>query len=347
MATHIARRLPCLSLLAVLFCLPAAAATGTVTTVKNFVGARSGAIGTLSVGSPVYGPKTAANGLVKYNNHWVYLARNTAIFDVTFTDGGSTRRFAIVRPEPATKAAPALLMLHGAGGDPEGQVTLSYVAASVAANGYWAVLPQGLSGSWNTDPLISGGANDVGFIAKVIDIATGYFGLNGKRVYASGMSEGGFMTARLACELSDRIAAFATVAATLSSGLSRACTPSSPRTLLMFSGTADTLVPYNGGRTGVLSVADAFNLWLSRNNCTASSTASSNLPDSVSDGTSVTLKRNSGCGSGGQVRLYTINNGGHTWPGGYQYLPEAQIGKTSQDLSATAELWQQLSTYSL
>lgn len=335
-----------LLLLSLLVAIPASAATGTITTVKNFTGASTGNIGTLSIGSPVLGPKLTATGLVKYNNRWVFMAKGTAIFDVSFNDASGTRRFVVVRREPANAGAPVLLMLHGAGGDPEGQATLSYVASGVAANGYWAVLPQGRNGNWNVDPASSNGVDDVGFIAKVIDITTGYFKLNGKRLYVSGMSEGGFMSARLSCELSDRIAGSALVAATLSTGLSRACAPAFPRPMLMFDGSSDPIVPYAGGRVGMLSAPDAYSFWLSRLNCAASSTVKSTLPDSTADGTTISLWRNAGCGSGGEVRLYTINNGGHTWPGGYQYLPESSIGKTSTDLSATTELWKVLSSYS-
>ena len=340
-------RFKLLALLLALFAVLSMPNARAATTVSNFVGARTGAIGTLTIGTPVTGPKVAASGWVSYNGRWVQMSRGTAIFDVTFNDGGRTRRFAVVRREPANSAVPAVIMLHGAGSNPEDQVTLSNVSAGVAASGYWALLPQGVDGGWNQDPGVSTGIDDVGFVAKLIDIATGYFKLDGARVYASGMSEGGFMTARLGCELSDRIAGTALVAATMSRNLSLACAPAAPRPMLMFSGTSDTLVPYNGGRLGVLSAPDTFSFWLTRHNCTTTATVTSTLADSVSDGTTVKLQRNAGCGSGREVRLYTINNGGHTWPGGYQYLPEATIGKTTKDLNATTELYKVLSGYKL
>src|SRR3546814_19013380 len=81
-----------------------------------------------------------------------------------------------------------------------------------------------------------------------------------------------------------------------------------------------------------MSAPDAYAYWLSVHNCNPASTMTTALPDVANDGTTITLARNAGCGSGGEVRLYTVDNGGHTWPGGSPYLPESMIGKTSADL---------------
>src|SRR3546814_3935444 len=90
----------------------------------------------------------------------------------------------------------------------------------------------------------------------------------------------------------------------------------------------DTLFPY----TTLFRSAYAY--WLSVHNCNPASTMTTALPDVANDGTTITLARNAGCGSGGEVRLYTVDNGGHTWPGGSQFLPDSMTGKTSADLNA-------------
>jgi polyhydroxybutyrate depolymerase len=236
-------------------------------------------------------------------------------------------------------------MLHGHEGTPEAQANVTAIGNGVVAHGFWAILPEGLDNAWNDNPGFPTGIDDVGFNAKVIDVVTGYLGLDADRIYVTGLSDGAFMAERLSCELSDRIAATALVAGSISNGLARGCSPATPRPILFMDGTADPLVPYDGGRLGVMSVPDTFSFWLSLHNCTPSSSTTTALPDSANDGTSITLTRNTGCGSAGEVLLYTVLNGGHTWPQGMQYLPESMIGKTSQDLNANETIWTFFSTH--
>jgi polyhydroxybutyrate depolymerase len=179
----------------------------------------------------------------------------------------------------------------------------------------------------------------------VVQIMVTNFQADASHIYISGLSNGAFMAERFACERSDLIAAAALVSGTLSNGLSRACTPATPRPIMFIDGTADPIVPYNGGRIGVQSAPAAFAFWLARHNCAASATLTTALPDSSNDGTTVSLQRNNGCGSGGEVRLYTVNGGGHAWPGGWQYLPVPIIGRTSTDIDATGEIWSFVSAY--
>lgn len=314
-------------------------------TVKAFVGQYTGAIGDLTVSDPKKAGKYTANTLVSIDGRWLVLPRGTAAFDISFSDGDATRRFLVVRPEPATSNAAAFMMLPGTGGTPEAQANLTSIGNAVVADGFWAVLPEALDNGWNDNPGYSTGVDDVGFNAKVIDILTGYLHLDADRIFVSGLSDGAFMAERLGCELSDRIAAIALVAGTMSNGLSAACGPASPRPIMFIDGTADPIVPYSGGRLGVMSAPDAYARWLSLHNCNAASTMTTALPDVANDGTTISVARNAGCGSGGEVRLYTVNNGGHTWPGGSQYLPESMIGKTSADLNANDEIWSFFSTH--
>ncbi len=236
-------------------------------------------------------------------------------------------------------------MLHGNGGTAENQGNITNAADLVAAQGVWVVLPDALNGTWNGDPANPTGIDDVGFIADAIAILTDNFRADASRIYASGLSMGAFMAERFACERSDLIAATALVAGTITGGLSRACSPANPRPIMFMSGAADPIVPYNGGRIGVQSAPYAFDFWLSLLNCSASASVVTNLPDVANDATTVSLTQNSGCGSGGEVRLYTVNDGGHAWPGGWQYLPVPIIGRTSADIDATEEIWAFVSRY--
>ncbi len=314
-------------------------ATASAATVPGFVGEFTGYIGDLTVSDPKKAGRLTANTLVSINGRFLTLPRGTAAFDISFSEAGTTRRFLVLRPEPANSGAAAFMMLPGTNGTPEGQANMTAIGKAIVAHGFWAVLPESISGQWNGDPGYSTGVDDVGFNAKVIDILTGYLGLDADRIFVSGMSDGAFMAERLGCELSDRIAAVALVAGTMSTGLSHACGPASPRPILFMSGTADPIVPYDGGRLGVMSAPDTYAYWLALHNCATTASVTMALPDLADDGTTIALTGNTGCGSGGEVRLYTITDGGHTWPGGSQYLPVFLIGRTSRDLDANTEIW--------
>ena len=116
---------------------------------------------------------------------------------------------------------------------------------------------------------------------------------------------------------------------------------------MMINGTADPLVPWEGGyvhafrkKLGkIISVPQTIEFWVARNGCSASPQIS-RLPDTdPEDGTSVQKSAYGQCTDGADVILYEIKGGGHTWPGGYQYFPEFLIGKTNRDLDASQAIW--------
>ncbi|WP_243393489.1 alpha/beta hydrolase family esterase [Solimonas fluminis] len=311
----------------------------TTATVGTLAGGTTEALDPLLVGATQLTPPYLDHVVIRLQGNNLVLAAGTAAFDATFQHNGRTRRFVVVRPEPAAAGAPVLLLFHGNGGTAENQANLTEVADLVAAEGVWAVMPASVDGVWDDDPARPKGYDDVGFAAAVIAQLQANFSIDPQRVYAAGLSNGSFMTMRLACELSDRIAGFGIVAGSLTGGLESACAPVSPRPLMLVAGSRDPIVPYNGGRIGVRSVPQAFSFWLGRNGCNPAQTLSSALPDIANDGTTVALQANSSCSSGSEVRLYTVTGGGHAWPGGWQYLPVPLIGTTSQDMDATQEIW--------
>ena len=114
----------------------------------------------------------------------------------------------------------------------------------------------------------------------------------------------------------------------------------------MIHGDADPLVAWNGGpvagsgnRGRVLSVADTVSRWVALDGCATTPTVTA-VPDlAPNDGTTTSHEVYGGCRAGAQVELYAVANGGHTWPGGFQYLPERTIGKTSRDFDASETIW--------
>ncbi len=154
------------------------------------------------------------------------------------------------------------------------------------------------------------------------------------------------MSFRLACSLSDRIRAIAPVTASIPPAILPLCGSESPVSLAVLNGTDDPLVPYYGGqirvfrqqRGEVLSTDETIRIWLTKNRCTPEHKVTA-LPDLTKDGTRVTKTEYNQCGTGSKVVLYRIEGGGHTWPGGRQYLPVRLIGRTSRDINACDEIW--------
>jgi polyhydroxybutyrate depolymerase len=172
----------------------------------------------------------------------------------------------------------------------------------------------------------------VGFIARLLDLLTTKYGADPNRIFVAGQSNGSWMTFRLACELSDRIAAIAAVAGQRDDP---ACRPVRPLSVLEIHGTADPIVPYQGGRVvlgslafTVPAVADAISFWAKHNGCPPEPTTS--MVNAVVE------KRTFGsCRDGTEVTLYTVNGGMHCWPGVEVGTPGCPRGGPHMTFEAT------------
>jgi polyhydroxybutyrate depolymerase len=171
------------------------------------------------------------------------------------------------------------------------------------------------------------------------------------------MSNGAIMSYRLACELSDKIAAIAPVAGNIPQNILMKCSPSRPVSVLAINGTKDPLVPFNGGDvTGpfgqkklgkVLSVQESVRFWVKYNNCSATPVVTYEPNRDTEDGTLVRKEAYTNGRNDTEVVLLIIENGGHTWPGGYQYLGKGIVGKTSYDINADEIIWKFFEQHSL
>jgi len=271
------------------------------------------------------------------NGNFVALAHGTTAYSATINVSGVNRRYLVVRPDPAPALAPVMLLLHPLFTPPEQMANLTEVSNFVATQGFWAVLPAGKNGQWDDNPVLNSN-DDVKFISALIDSLIAQ-GVDGSRVYAAGYSDGGFMTERLACELSDKIAAFGVDAAAMITGPENYCKPAVHRPLLYIMGTSDPLVSYYGNIV-FYSAVRSVEFWAHQQGC--GGTVAETLPNVSNDGTSVQLTSYTGCTAGHALRLYTVENGGHAWPGGLTQW----VGKTSQNLNATGIFWAFASGYS-
>jgi polyhydroxybutyrate depolymerase len=271
-------------------------------------------------------------------------------FTKSVSVAGVTRTYLLHVPASyeSASASPVVLLFHGGGGT---AATISNVTGGFSAladrSGFIAVYPESVSGNWDDGrETITDHTNDVAFTAALLDAVAIEYRVDARRVYAAGISNGGMMSHRLACELSSRLAAIAAVAANIPSAITATCLPARALPVAMFSGTADPLMPYNGGAVAgggvggtVLSAPETASLWAAKNQAgnTPQVTA---LPDTITgDGTTTDLLGYTSGTGAGEVALYRINGGGHTWPGGTQYYPASFIGPVSQDFSANDAIW--------
>lgn len=224
-----------------------------------------------------------------------------------------------------TSPIPLVLNMHGYLDNPVHQQEWSAMEDTADAHGFAMAFPTGLNNSWNAGACCgqsaSGGVDDVGFLLAVIADVKTRACIDPKRVYATGMSNGGFMSHRLACEAADSIAAIAPVAGVL--GIpAEECNPSRPVPVMHFHGTSDFIVPYGGG-IGFRSVAETIEIWMGKDGCT-------DEPAEVFAEADVTCTAASRCDGDGYVELCTIEGGGHCWFGN----PSCPVGTSTTTIDA-------------
>ena len=261
--------------------------------------------------------------------------------------GEYNRTYELYRPSgwDRLKNMPLVLLLHGAGGDAQGMEKLTGFIAIAEREKFVLVYPEGIDNQWNDGRGRNELVNDVAFISKLIDFMVMEFSIDKNKVYIAGMSNGGFMTMRLACELADKITAVAAVASTVDSAVDANCETNKPMPVMLFAGDKDKLVPLKGGivprlpNSVLLSQNALAEKWARRNGCNPKPTIT-DLPEPNHDGTTVTKTVYNNGKNNTEVVSYLIHNGGHTWPGGYQYLPPILIGKTTKELNASEVIWE-------
>jgi polyhydroxybutyrate depolymerase len=247
------------------------------------------------------------------------------------------------------RPTPVVLALHGAAMNALMMRGFCDLDKKADQGGFVAVYPNGtgLAGlllAWNAGGLPPSIAekrpNDVAFMARLLDDLASVMNVDPKRVYATGMSNGGMMCYRLAAELSDRIAAIAPVGGTMAVDCYR---PKRPVPVMHFHGRRDPYVPYDGLGNGAArflafkSVEDTIGTCAKANGC-AEAPAVSDLPDKARDGTKVHEKTYRACTGGAEVVLVTIEGAGHTWPG--EPAPEWLLGKATKNVSANDRIWE-------
>ena len=237
--------------------------------------------------------------------------------------------------------APLVLVFHGAGGRGHRMAPHTGFSRLAEREGFVAVYPDGLGRRWNDGRGVAAGHDDVGFVRALLDTLGRALTLDSTRVYATGISNGAMFSYRLACDLPGVFAAIATVAGAMPGGLAEGCATTKPVSVLAIQGTRDPLLPYQGGMAGgrgsVLSATESVAFWARVDGCGATPASAPGI-DRVRDGTRVELTTYPGCRDGRGVALYTVDGGGHTWPGGPAV--GRSVGRVSRELDATEVIWE-------
>lgn len=241
---------------------------------------------------------------------------------------------------------PLVFVLHGGTANAENAARMSRMGLKADKENFIVVYPNGTGkfkdkflhwndGSERSDRGASS-ADDVAFFRQLINYLENNYPIDSKRVYATGFSNGAIMTHRLGVELSDKIAAIAPVSGALNYDKSF---PTDPVSVIIFHGTADKYVPYNGGigkssggQRQDKSVAYAIDFWVKNNGCN---------PIAVKTEYGDIIKEEyNGGKAGSEVVLYTVKNGGHAWPGGISGIRNGNVDEPTQEISATNIIWE-------
>ncbi|MBX9688806.1 MAG: hypothetical protein K2X27_19010 [Candidatus Obscuribacterales bacterium] len=277
-----------------------------------------------------------------------------------------SRRYLVHLPQTYKqgKELPVLLVFHGLGMNGSSVRALSAMDLTAERNSFITVYPDALGHRWNDGVQQAAGSDDVAFISNMLDDMAGKFKYDKRRIYACGISNGGFFVQRLACELSQRIAAIGVIAASAADAVCARCNTRRGIPAVFFLGTDDPLIPREGENKelgklgdalglselgiknlnttvakagGVMSADEAVEFWARNNGCSAHPRIEA-VPDrDPRDGCRVKRETYSG---GSELIVYTIEGGGHSWPGGMGFVAQDLIGKTCNDINASEILWQ-------
>ncbi len=286
----------------------------------------------------------------------------------TLSVNNSDRTYNLYIPSEydSTEATPLVINLHGFTSDPVQQAFISQMNLVADTGKFLVVYPRGLEVNIRTllandpvgDPLLGfegdgwnlygslSNNDDIAFISALIDEVDSRFPVALEQVYAAGMSIGGQMVYYLACELNDRIAAFASVAGDLPIEEIVDCIPDRAVPILHVHGTSDLISPFDGGITG-RGVLPTIDYWLDINGCTRDSTITLFEDIDPSDISTVVLTSYEDCEANAEVQYYRVNGGGHTWPGGMRDGRPLLFGRINQDINASAEIWDFFKRYTL
>ncbi len=280
-----------------------------------------------------------------------------SVKDLRLSVNGETRRYVVVTPDGVSTPAPTVIALHGAAQTPESFRAYFGLDAAAAKHGFVAVYPEGEGRTWNDGrpaamrlKMMLRPGDDVAFLVALARRLASDGIADPNRIYLTGISNGGFMVQRMACEYAELFAAYSAIMSTAPANYKEECQPSKPVSIQFIHGTADSVIGYAGFWTplgSTLSAPDSARLYAALDGCGPAT--STKLPDlAPDDGTTAELRRWEGCRDGSAVELITIERGGHQSPAMVDTKPDLAtpfLGLRSHDIDAGEEVWRFMSVY--
>ncbi len=257
--------------------------------------------------------------------------------EIETSEGNRKYLLHIPKSYDETQPTPLVISIHGFAEWPAHQMQISHWNELADEQNFIVVYPRGTDFPlrWRTNGF-GDSLSDVEFIDKLITQIENEYNIDTRRIYVNGLSNGGGMSFQLICKLSERIAAFRGVAGAYVVAWED-CNPSRSVAAIIFHGTADPIVPFEGGPSQsfdipFVNIPEWVRQLAERNDCDLSANAMATQGEV--DGLQY---RN--CDENADVDFYIINGGGHSWPGG-DPLPRWIVGETTNDINATRLMWE-------
>lgn len=300
--------------------------------------------------------------LIMKSAYLLFICFLSCLFSVTYAAGDINGSFYVDNIEReyilhlpknyGTENLPLVLVFHGGGGTAQQVKDHTKFNKLADKENFIVVYPNSVDKNWNDGRIgdkLPMDRDDVKFISMLLDTLITNYKVNSKRIFSTGISNGGFFSFYLAHKLSERILAIAPVTANIPENLKDSFTIAMPVSLLLINGTKDPLVKYDGGFVGFkndeggrgssISTSWTIKIWTENNSC-QQSTKIEEIDDKEDDGCKAEKTTYYKCKDGSKVILVKVIGGGHTWPGASQYLPKIIIGTVCKDFNATEMIWE-------
>lgn len=251
------------------------------------------------------------------------------------------RRYIVYTPkgyDPASpNGYPVVFNFHGGGMTPAEQMLYTRMNHTADKYGFIVVYPKGINEDWNVGFGMSyqKGTDDIGFTGALLNQLEKDYRVDSKRVFATGLSRGGFFCHRIAAELPHRFSAVASIGATLPDSVAFYHTDKKEVGVLMVHGKADRVVNYEGKNGGYYSALNSYHYWKAPGSGKETKTAIDKIP-----GDSTAVEILTSISGKHRTVLISIENGGHTWPGADDFNIGLPIGRTSREMDINEYMWE-------
>lgn len=267
----------------------------------------------------------------------------------SFNHEKEKRKYIIYLPQAyhnqVDKDFPVVFNFHGGGMTMIEHMLYTGMNETAEENGFIVIYPQGIKQDWNVGFGMSykNGTDDIGFVDTLLNSLRKEYRIDKNRIYATGLSRGGFFCHRLAAELPEMFSAIASIGAPLPDSVAVFHKNKKMVSVMTIHGTSDSIVHYKGKEKSYFSAEETYQYWNNHNNIENSAEETETIDNLKNDSTSVIIRTKVHNGILGI--LVSINNGGHTWPGRHPFNIGFPLGETTQEIDINEIVWKFFSNH--